>query len=147
MYGLMALLYNCAERFGKPVSILSSNWLHWKWWALGVSWKADLACSTVPAADTHSVYEHHCPLAEHSYCWERRKQAARGGKERPVVPVLKTPDSSSHLSMDSVILDMSQDFPILELSIFKPGYEVKHVKGDEMVRYNSSGNCMSMKDK
>lgn len=66
---------------------------------------------------------------------------------RPAVPVLKTPDSSSRLSMDCVILDKSQDFPSSELSIFKPGYEVKHVKGNEMVRYNGSGNCMSMNDK
>lgn len=77
----------------------------------------------------------------------REEKTGSQGRERPVVPVLKSPDSSSCLSVDCVILDKSQDFPISEVSIFKPGYEVKHVKGNEMARYNGSGNCMSMNDK
>ncbi|XP_053942261.1 uncharacterized protein LOC128854284 [Cuculus canorus] len=37
-----------------------------------------------------------------------------------------------------------QDFPISELSVLKPGCEVKRVKGNEMVSYNGGGNCMSV---
>lgn len=82
MYRLMALLYNCAECFCKPVSILNSNWLHWKRRALGASWKTDLACSSVSSADMHSVYKHHSAHWQNTATAERRKQAARGWEDQ-----------------------------------------------------------------
>ena len=146
MYRLMALSYNCAECVCKPVSILNSNWLHWKRRALGASWKTDLARSSVPSADMHSVYKHH------SAHWQNTATAERGENRQPGEG--KTGCSSAQDTRFLFLpfcglcdLGQATGLSDLRVSIFKPGYEVKHVKGNEMVRYNGSGNCVSMNDR
>lgn len=114
----------------KPVSILNSNWLRWKQRALGACWKTHLARSSVPSADMHNMYKHY------SGHWQNTATAERGGNTQlgEGKPRCASPwDPRILFSPSYGLCDLGQDFPILELSIFKSGYDVKNVEGSEMV--------------